>query len=77
MPSDADADGVRSSLLAAAGKVRHPDLLLWRFVADMDVLPDSDEISEDDVPAGEREPAGLRCLSLLWTWWTGVLTIFS
>jgi hypothetical protein len=31
----------------------------------MDVLPDRDEISEDDVPAGEREPAGLRRAALL------------
>jgi hypothetical protein len=65
MPSDAVADSVRSRLLAEAGKARHPDLVLWRFVADMDVLPDDDEISEDDVPAGEREPAELRRAALL------------
>lgn len=60
MPPDALADSVRSRLRAAAGKARHPDLVLWRFAADMDVLPDGDEISEDDVPAGQREPAELR-----------------
>ena len=65
MPSDAVADSVRSRLRAAAGKARHPDLVLWRFVADMDVLPDGDDISEDDVPAGEREPAELRRAALL------------
>lgn len=65
LPSDAFADSVRSRLLAAAGKARHPDLVLWRFVADMDVLPDGDEISEDDVPAHEREPAELRRAALL------------
>ena len=80
MPSDDVADSVRSGLCAAAGKARHPDLVLWHFAADMDVLPDDDDISEDDVPAGERSRrsgAGPCCLSLLWTWWTGVLTIFS
>ncbi len=65
MPSDGVADSVRSRLFAAARKARHPDLVLWRFVADMDVLPDGDEISEDDVPAGEREPAELRRAALL------------
>lgn len=65
LPWDAVADSVRSRLRAAAGKARHPDLALWRFVADMDVLPDGDEISEDGVPAGEREPAELRRAALL------------
>ena len=65
MPSDAVAASVRSRLRAGAGKARHPDLVLWRFVADMDDLPDRDEISEDDVPAGEREPAELRRGALL------------
>jgi hypothetical protein len=65
MPSDAVAASVRSRLFAAVGKARHPNLVLWRFVADMDVLPDADEISEDDVPAGEREPAELRRAALL------------
>lgn len=65
MPSDGVADSVRSRLFAAAGKARHPDLVLWRFVADMDALPDGDDISEDDVPAGEREPAELRRAALL------------
>jgi hypothetical protein len=65
MPSDAVADSVRSGLRAAAGRARHPDLALWRFVADTRVLPDEDEISEDDVPAGEREPAELRRAALL------------
>lgn len=65
MPSDDAAGDVWFRLLAAAGKARHPDLALWRFVADMDVLPDDDEISEDDVPAGEREVAGLRRAALL------------
>jgi hypothetical protein len=65
LPSDAFADSVRSGLRAAAGKARHPDLVLWRFVADMDVLPDDDDISDDDVPAGEREPAVLRRAALL------------
>jgi hypothetical protein len=65
MPSDAVADSVRSGLRAAAGRARHPDLVLWRFVADTHVLPDEDEISEDDVPAGERESAELRRAALL------------
>ena len=65
VPSDGLADSVRSGLVAAAGKARHPDLVLWRFVADMDVLPDADEISEDDVPVHERQPAGLRRAALL------------
>lgn len=65
VPSDAVADSVRSRLRAVAGKARHPDLVLWRFVADMNVLPDRDEVSEDDMPAGEREPAELRRAALL------------
>ena len=65
MPSDDVADSVRSGLCAAAGKARHPDLVLWHFAADMDVLPDDDDISEDDVPAGEREPAERRRAVLL------------
>ena len=65
MPSDEVAGDVWFRLLAAAGKARHPDLALWRFVADMDVLPEAEEISEDDVPAREREAAGLRRAALL------------
>jgi hypothetical protein len=65
IPSDAVPDSVRSRLRAAAGKARHPDLALWRFIADVDVLPDRDEISEDDVPAGEREAAELRRAALV------------
>jgi len=65
VPSDGVAYSVRSRLRAAVGKARHPDLVLWRFVADTDVLPDHDEISEDDVPAHEREPAELRRAALL------------
>lgn len=81
MPSDDVAGDVWFRLLASAGKARHPELALWRFVADVDVLPDRDEISEDDVPGSEREAAELRraARSSLprWRWWTGALTIFS
>ena len=65
MPSDDVAGDVWFRLLAAAGKARHPELALWRFVADMGVLPDRDEISEDDVPDGEREAAELRRAALV------------
>ncbi len=39
MPSDDVAGDVWFRLLAAAGKARHPELALWRFVADTGVLP--------------------------------------
>jgi len=65
MPSDDVAGDVWFKLLAAAGKARHPKLALWRFVADTGVLPGQDEISEDDVPGGEREAAELRRAALV------------
>ena len=80
MPSDDVADSVRSGLCAAAGKARHPDLVLWHFAADMDVLPDEMTFLRTTCLPGSgsrRSGAGPCCLSLLWTWWTGVLTIFS
>lgn len=65
MPSDDVAGDVWFRLLASAGKARHPELALWRFVADVDVLPNRDEISEDDVPGSEREAAELRRAALV------------
>src|SRR5262249_52338349 len=65
MPSDGGAGDVRLRLLASAGRARHPELGLWRFVADMDVLPEQDEISEGDVPDSEREAAELRRAALV------------
>lgn len=58
---------MRSRLLAARGKVRHPDLGLWRFVADAEVLsdPEGDEWTDGSVPEDERESAELRKASLL------------
>jgi hypothetical protein len=56
MPSDDVAGDVWIRLIGAAGKARHPDLALWRFFADVDVLPEHDELSENDLPAhGSRE----------------------
>jgi hypothetical protein len=52
-------------LLAAAGKARHPSLSLARFVADVDVLPEDGDFSDDDVPPGEHEPARLRRAALI------------
>ena len=65
MPSDDVAGDVWFRLLASAGKARHPELALWRFVADTGVLPGQDEISEDDVPGSEREAAELRRAALV------------
>jgi len=63
-----DHEGVlRARLASMAGKARHPDLSLVRFVADPGVLGD-DEIEDEDedrVPAGDRESAALRRAALL------------
>lgn len=55
----------RARLAAMKGKARHPALELWNFVADLKVLPDVDEYSDDDVPETEREDAELRRASLV------------
>jgi hypothetical protein len=65
VPSDGVAGDVWFRLLASAGRARHPELGPWRFVADIGVLPEQDEISEDDVPDGEREAAELRRAALV------------
>jgi hypothetical protein len=56
---------VRSRLLAAARKARHPELSLARFVADVSMLPEDGDFADDDVPPGEREQARLRRAALI------------
>lgn len=58
-------EAARARLAALKGKARHPALGLWNFVADLKVLPDVDEFSDDDVPEGEREDAELRRAALV------------
>jgi hypothetical protein len=57
---------IRARLVSVAGKARHPDLSLARFVSDPDVLGDDEIEDEDDdrVPTGAREPAMLRRAAL-------------
>jgi hypothetical protein len=73
-----DADAIRAALARVANRVRHPDLPLVAFAADLPDLPDllsslSDgeeedeevEITEDDLSPEEREEAALRRAALL------------
>ncbi|MCL2580834.1 MAG: hypothetical protein FWE35_00065 [Streptosporangiales bacterium] len=63
--ADSAEEATRARLAAAKGKARYPGLGLWNFVADLKVLPDVDEISEEDVPEAEREDAELRRAALI------------
>ena len=71
LPAGADGDDIRSRLVAAAGKVRHPALILSNFTAGLaevsrdedDKLADAD--ADDSVPEEAREPARLRRAALL------------
>lgn len=59
------AESERARLAAAKDKARHPALALPNFVGDLKVLPDGEEISEDDIPEDERENAELRRAALI------------
>ena len=71
LSADADGDEIRSRLVAAAGKVRHPSLVLSSFTTGLaevsrdedDELADAD--ADDSVPKEEREQARLRRAALL------------
>ena len=72
LSADGDGDEIRSRLVAAAGKVRHPALVLSSFTTglaavsrdeDDDELADAD--ADDSVPEEEREQARLRRAALL------------
>lgn len=64
MPGAAE-ETARTRLAAAKGKARHPGLALGNFVADLNVLPDLDEVSDEDVPHAERENAELRRAAMI------------
>jgi hypothetical protein len=71
LPTGADSD-IRSRLVAAAGKVRHPALVLSSFttgLAEVSRDEDDDEladaVADDSVPEEERERARLRRAALL------------
>ena len=72
LSADADGDEIRSRLVAAAGKVRHPALVLSSFttgLAEVSRDEDDDELADadadDSVPKEEREQARLRRAALL------------
>jgi len=72
LPTGADGDGIRSRLVAAAGKVLHPALVLGNFTAEVAAVfsdEDDDELADpdadDSIPEEEREPARLRRAALL------------
>ena len=84
---DGDGDEIRSRLVAAAGKVRHPALVLSSFttgLAEVSRDEDNDELADadadDSVPKEEREQARLRRAACSWprsTSWIGASMTFG